>query len=220
MEPASNNFFPEDLNSPSTLFLTLLAFRGFLFTNPTLNNEHIVFITSPLISEIDYLLDIYLNFSVSEFLANTVLYIPLVFAHDIFVYEDVLDSSKSLLFFSNSAHLNFFINFSVIDNRLLFLKFENFFFSSFIYNYSFNFSYISVLSRITSGVINFDVLYILRLFTLLVVVLTLLIFANVKYVNQLNIYFISFYKYFYSKTYQLGMDYRFTMFAFTLLFSY
>lgn len=216
----SSDYLPEDLNSPSILLLLMLAFKAFLFTDPLLNNEHLVFITKPLISGIDYLLDILINFNIIEFTANTVLFIPLVFAHDIFISDDILDPSKNLLFFSNSAHLNFYINFSIIDNRLLFLKSEKLSFGKYLYNFSINFTYISASNKITLGCISFDVLYVLRFLIFLLLTLTLLFFVNVKYLNQLNVYFVSFYKYFYSKSYQLGMDYRFTLLAFSLLFSY
>lgn len=148
------------------------------------------------------------------------MYIPVAFSHDIFVSEDTLDPFKSLLFFSNSAHLNFFINSSVIDNRLLFLKSEKLFFSKYIYNYSFNFSYVITTNKITLGFISFDILYILRSLVFLILILSLLVFVNVKYINQLNNYFVSFYKYFYSKTYQLGMDYRFTLLTVSIFSSY
>ena len=213
-------FLPEELNPVSTFSMFLIFLKIFTVTNPVLTNENILFITKPIISELDFLLDTLISLDMTDYILNIIFFLPLMLAHDILLTDDILDPSKSLLFFSNSSNILFFMNFSIIDNRLLFLKSEKLFFSNFIYSYSFNFSFISASNKITLGSISIDILYMMRLITLSIFVLILTLFVNTKYIKQLNIYYLTFFKYFYSKSHQVGVDYRFMLLAFSLFFLY
>jgi len=216
----SNDYLPEDLNSTSALVLMLAIFKVYLLNNPTLHNESIFFITKPILSDVDSLLDTLIMLDPAELIFNTVLYVPLVLTHDLLLTEDVFDPTKSLNLFSHSTHFDFYINYSIIDNRLLYLKSEHLFFGQFIYNYSFNFSYINVLNQITVGSVSFDILYILRFIAFLLSTLLLTSFLNLTNDKQLDMYYMMFYKYLYSKAYQTGIDYRFALLSTSLLFIY